>query len=262
MGVFFKSNDFKIDYKKRPHDEYKAMLDKLDEETKKKFDRQRALILAAVLGVVVIGIIILAVTGFGTNTMQSAGNILAGEERAVINCLGDSLTLGTEDASWPESMKKELEQRLGKEVTVNNYGSIEGKAENTSYKGMNETADIAILLYTYENFEAGEDPEGILEANVDGLMGQESLVYLVNYPVSTFAQESSALRQANQYIAKVSKERDILLLDASAYFSDLLNQGYTEAELFEADGFHLSSTGYELLGVFLADGLISDAQLQ
>lgn len=262
MGNFFKSNDFKVDYKKRPHDEYKALLEKLDEDTKRKLDRRRTLIMTAVLGFIVLGVIVLAVTGIGTNKMQSAGNILGGKENPVINCLGDSLTLGTEHASWPESLKKALKSRLGKEVTVHNYGTSEGKAKNTSYKEMNENADIAILLYTYENFNAGEDPEGILEANVDGLVNQGSLVYLVSYPASTFTGGISAVKQANQYISKVANEKGLLLMDAAAYFKGLLNEGYTEEELFAEDGVHLTDTGYELLGTFLAGGLISDAGLE
>ena len=78
MGNFFKNNDFKTDYKKRPNDEYKAAMDKLDDATKQKMNRQRTWILVAVVAAVFVGIIILAVTGIGTNKAESAGNILDG----------------------------------------------------------------------------------------------------------------------------------------------------------------------------------------
>lgn len=263
MGIFFKRNDFKVDYKKGPHDDYKALIEKLDEDTKRKFDRRRALIMTVVLGVVVLGVIILAVTGIGVNKTQSAGNILGGEEAAVINCLGDSVTLGTTEASWPESMKKELESKLGKTVTVHNYADSKGKAANTTYKTMNETPNIAILMYTYENCLAGEDPEGILQANIDGLSEMLILTYLVNYPYSKSAKNAAAAKQANQYISKAATEKSLLLLDANAYFNNLVsNLGYTEEDLYSEDGIHLTDKGYELLGQFVADGLISDAGLE
>jgi len=271
MSIFFKNNDFKTDYKKRPNDEYKAMLDKLDDETKRRFDRRRTWILVAVIAVVFVLIVVLAVTGIGTNKADSAGNILDGSEPAVINCLGDSLTLGVTVSDTGEEdicsdpytkiLKEELDSKLQNGVTVNNYGDREGLAENTSYKKMNEKADIAVIQYSYENFARGEDPEGILEANVDGLINQGSLVYLVNYPASSFTGGVSAVKQANQYISKVAKDKNLLLLDAVAYFNGLLEQGYTEEELFSSDGVHLSETGYRMLGSFIAGGLISDAGL-
>ncbi|MBR2696621.1 MAG: hypothetical protein IKE48_03870 [Parasporobacterium sp.] len=260
MGNFFKNNEFKTDYKKRPNDEYKALYEKLDDETKKKFDRRRTWILTGVLAAVFVFIIILAVTGIGTNKAASAGTILDGTETAEINCLGDSVTAGTDGLTYPEVLKNQLEAELKTEFIVRNYGE-EGLARNTSYKQMSETADIVILQYLYENFKEGEDPEGVLEANIDGLTNQGCLVYLINYPSASFAQESSAVKQANQFISKASKEKSILLLDASAYFQGLMDQGYTEEELFLDDGVHLTESGYEQLGKFIAGGLISDAGL-
>ena len=67
--------------------------------------------------------------------------------------------------------------------------------------------------------------------------------------------------QANQYIAKAAKAKSVLLLDAKANFDGLLNQDYNEEDLYSADGIHLTETGYELLGKFIAGGLISDAGL-
>lgn|GEM_PF-5163345 len=270
MGNFFKSNDFKTDYKKRPNDEYKAAMDKLDDETKRRMNRQRTWILVGVVAAVFVLVIVLAVTGIGTNKAESAGNILDGGETPKIACLGDSVTEGLTltasgeeicSVTYPEALKEELGSVLKVEADVKNYGESEGLAENTSYKKMSEAADIAILLYTFENYKAGEDPEGILEANIEGLSNQGCLVYLVNYPYSTDAEDAKAAKQANQYISKAAKDKSIMLLDARAGFEGLLNEGYTEEDLFAADGIHLTETGYEQLGKFIAGGLIQDAGL-
>ncbi len=270
MGNFFKSNDFKTDYKKRPNDEYKAAMDKLDDETKRRMNRQRTWILVGVIAAVFVLVIVLAVTGIGTNKAQSAGNILDGGTAPKIACLGDSVTEGLTvtgsgneicSITYPDAMKAELNKVLKIEADVKTYGDSTGIAQNTSYKQMSEAADIAILLYTFENCKAGEDPEGVLEANVEGLVNQGCLVYLVNYPYSGTASDAKAAKQANQYIAKAAKEKSVLLLDAKANFEGLLDQGYTETDLFSEDGIHLTETGYEMLGKFVAGGLISDAGL-
>ena len=163
MGTFFKNNDFKTDYKRRPHDEYKALLEKLDEETKRKFALQRALILAGVILLVVAGIIVLAVTGIGTNKTESAGNILGGTDTAKISFLSDA-TPGVNP-----SLAKELNQVLQTEAKVSGFTESSGKASNTSYKQLKNTPNIVILQLLFSNCVAGEDPEGILEANIDGL---------------------------------------------------------------------------------------------
>lgn len=256
MGTFFKRNDFRTDYQKRPHDEYKAMLDKLDDETKRKFALQRALILAGVIFLVVIGIIVLAVTGIGTNKMASAGNILGGPETAKISFLGDLASSGTSKA-----LESKLNETLETKAAVSDDTGSGEKAQNTSYKKMTEGSNIVILQYLFENCKDGEDPEGILEANIDGLTGQGCLVYLVNYPSASFAKDAAAVKLANQYISKASKEKSILLLDAADCFRGLLSEGYTEEELFSEDGVHLTEAGQKELGIFIADGLLSDAGL-
>lgn len=270
MGTFFKNNDFRTDYKRRPHDEYKAALDKLDEETKRKFDWQRALILIGVLAVIVVGIILLAVTGIGTNPAKSAGSILDGAETARIHCLGDSITAGVTVSSgeqeicsvtYPKTLEQELKDSLQTKVTVTNDGETEGLAKNASYKQMSDAADIVILQYLLANCKEGEDPEGILEANIDGLSRQGCLIYLVNYPYASDAEDAAAAKLANQYIAKASKEKSVLLLDATDYFQGLVAQGYAEGDLFSEDGIHLTETGYKELGKFIAGGLLADAGL-
>ena len=257
MGTFFKRNDFRTDYQKRPHDEYKAMLEKLDDETKRKFALQRALILAGVIFLVVIGIIILAVTGIGTNKTESAGNILGGTERVKISILGDLIASDT-----AKTLESELNGAVQTEVAVADDTGAGEKAQNTSYKKMTEGSAIVILQYLFENCKAGEDPEGILEANIDGLTQQGCLVYLVNYPSASYAKDAAAVKLANQYISKASKDKSVLLLDAEDCFKGLLSEGHTEEELFAEDGIHLTETGQKELGIFIADGLLSDAGLE
>ena len=132
MGNFFKNNDFKTDYKKRPNDEYKAAMDKLDDATKQKMNRQRTWILVGVIALVFVLVIVLAVTGIGTNKAESAGNILDGNKAARIACLGDSVTEGLTvtaageeicSMTYPEALKEELKSALKIESDVNNLTS-------------------------------------------------------------------------------------------------------------------------------------------
>ena len=52
------------------------------------------------------------------------------------------------------------------------------------------------------------------------------------------------------------------MLDASAYFKGMLEQGHTEEELFLEDGISLTEAGQKLFGNFIAAGLIADAGLE
>lgn len=248
-------------FSKRSNDEYKALYEKLDDETKQKFARRRTWILTGVIALVFILIVVLAVTGKGTGKARNAGMILGGSESITINCLGDSITKGTTDgkATYPDVLQRELSKFVSADIAVNNYGDEKGLAGNTTYKQMNEECDIAILLYTFENYSKGDDPEGVLEANVDGLIRQGTLVYLVSYPYLEDAKEKDAAAAANQYIAKAAKDKNIMLLDANAYFKGEINSGQAKEDLFAEDGIHLTEKGYELLGTFIAQGLLSDA---
>lgn len=86
-------------------------------------------------------------------------------------------------------------------------------------------------------------------------------MFLVNYPSASFAEDTQSIRLANLNIAKVAKEKKILLLDAETYFNHLTESGSAEEELFQKDGMHLSEDGYQILGQFVADGLIKEAGL-
>lgn len=257
MGNFFKNNDFKTDYKKRPNDEYKHLYNQLDEETKKKFARQRSFVLVGVVIVVLALIIILAVTGIGTNKAESIGNVLGGTDKVIVNLLGDH---NSGENTYAKALEKALEERTQADIQLQDYEE-NGISRNTSYKRMDVKGDIVIIRLTLENYQSGEDAEGILEANVDGVANQGSLVFLVNYPSASFAEDTQSIRQANQNIAKVAKEKKILLLDAETYFNHLIESGSAEEELFQKDGMHLSEDGYQILGQFVADGLIKEAGL-
>jgi len=54
-------------YKRRPQDEYKTLLNTLDDETKRKMDIKRTLIMGGVVIVVLVLVIVLALTGVGVN---------------------------------------------------------------------------------------------------------------------------------------------------------------------------------------------------
>ena len=164
--------------------------------------------------------------------------------------------------TYPDVLGQVLGEKLQKTVIVKNYGDPDGTAENTSYKQMQEACDIAILQYLYANLKKGEDPEGVLEANIDGLSNQGIRVYLVNYPYSNEAEDAVVLKQANQSISKAAKDKNLLLMDAQSKFQSLLQSGFTEDQLFSEDGVHLTEEGYRQLGTFLAQGLISDAGLE
>ncbi|MBQ9815840.1 MAG: SGNH/GDSL hydrolase family protein [Lachnospiraceae bacterium] len=254
MGNFFKNNDFRTDYKKRPNDAYKHLYNQLDDETKKKFARQRSFILVGVVILVFILVIVLAVTGIGTNKAQSIANILGGTDTVKISGLGDN-------TSYLQSLEESLESRLSIQVETLSFRDAEGKATNTSYKGFSEKGDIVIIMYTLENYLEDEEAEGILEANIDGLSNQGCLVYLVNYPTASFAEKSAYTAAANGFINRAAKNKNILLMDAATYFKNITGQSYTEDELFDQDGIHLSEEGCRLLGQFIADGLIKEAGL-
>lgn len=250
MGNFFKSNDFRTDYKKRPNDEYKNLYNKLDDETKQKMSRQRSLILVGVVVLVFILIIVLAVTGIGTNKADSIENILGRTGTVKVALIGDR-PVNT------SGIKTEIEKKA--ECTIDVYPTIGKHSENTTYKQMSEKGDIVILQMLLENALADENCEGILEANIDGLANQGCLVYLVNYPYASTAENSAYAAYANGLITKAAKAKNILLLDAQYYFRN--NPEYSEAELFEEDGLTLTETGSLVLGKFIAEGLLEAAGL-
>lgn len=267
MADFFKNKNFDVNYKKRPHDEYKSLLEKLPEETKRKLDWQRNIILLIVLLCVIGLVVVLAATGVGVDKTIT-GSIFDGSSEISIACFGDSLTEGyvTDEngdsyiceETYPEVMKTEIAKTYDTALTVTNYGISGDVAANTSYKRVDSDADVAVVLYMANNFINGEEYEGILEANVSGLENQGSIVFLVNYPICEGSEYEEALEDANDYIEQVSESEGVTMLDAADYFETHINNGtYSQDELFCSDGLHLTETGYALLGTFVAEGLMN-----
>ena len=92
MGMLFKNNDFKTDYKKRPFDGYKATVDKLDVAAKKKLERQRTIGMVCIVGAAVLLIMVLYITGIGVDKTKSvSGNVFVDKEDVLIDILKDRM---------------------------------------------------------------------------------------------------------------------------------------------------------------------------
>ena len=268
MGMLFKNNDFKTDYKKRPFDGYKATLDKLDEETKKKLDRQRTIGMACIVGVVVLLIMVLYISGIGVDKTQSvSGNVFADKEDVLIECFGDSLTEGymggegtlIAQTTYPQELEKKLPGLFAedsreykfKTLSVKNYGQAGSVLQSTTCSRLSGDADIVIVQYTANNFMTGADYEGTLEANIETIQKEGSQVFLLNYPILPGSDTQDKIAQANNYIASAAKTMNVPLIDMQTYFG-----GFSGEELqgiFTEDGIHLTEQGYILMGDQIAD---------
>ena len=174
MGFLFKNNDFKTDYKKRPFDSYKSVVDKLDEETKQRLDRQRQKGMLITIVFVFLLVVILAVTGIGIDKTKSvSGNIFADKENVLIECFGDSLTEGftVQEAggsaivenTYPEELKEKLPQLFSqddktwkfKNLEVKNYGQSGSILAKNSSSRLSGNADIVVMQYIANNFING-----------------------------------------------------------------------------------------------------------
>lgn len=270
MGLFFKNNDFKTDYKKRQFDGYKAAVDKLDEETKKKLDRQRAIGMACIVGMVVLLILVLYVTGIGVDKTHSAsGNVFADKEAVLIECFGDSVTegcTGFEDGSiaetpYPAEIQTALpglfsadgREYLFKDLTVRNYGQAGSILQNDSCLRLSGTADIVLFLYTVNNFLSGADYVGTIEANMETIRESGAQIFLLNYPFLAGCDVEDKILQANHYIANAAQSMDVPLIDLQAYFASLTEPA--QEDLFSSDGLHLSQEGYIAMGDYISEKL-------
>lgn len=267
---FFK-NDFKTGYKKRPFDGYKSVIDKLDEETKQKLDRQRTIGMVCTVAFVFILVVILAVTGIGIDKSKSvSGNLFGDKEHVLIECFGDSLTEGitvsgdlsdTAETTYPMELEKKLPQLLSqdgkqykfKTLEVKNYGQAGSILQNTSCSRLSGTADIVLVLYTINNFVSGADYVDTLETNAAAMIKQGSRVFLLNYPIAADSREKDKLEQANNYIASAAKTMDLELIDLKSYFDTL--QQEENGELFGSDRLHLTEDGYILMGDYVAEAV-------
>ena len=265
---FFR-NDFKTDYKKRQFDGYKSVVDKLDDETKNKLDRQRTIGMVCIVAFVFILVVILAVTGIGIDKKKSvSGNLFGDKETVVIECFGDSLTEGyqaegdgslTAEVTYPMELENKLPELLNKDgntykfqtLEVKNYGQAGSILQDTSYSRLSGSADIVVILYTANNFAYGAEYVDTLETNIDMIRKQGAQVFLMNYPIAEGSPAEDKVSQANNYIASVAKSMDVPLIDLQSYFASLTE--YQTADLFGSDLQHLTSLGYTLMGDYAAE---------
>ena len=268
MSTFFKKNDFRTDYKKRPNDSYKAVLEKLDEETKRKIDRQRTIGMIVIVVFVFLFIVILAVSGIGVDKTKSvSGNIFADKESVLIECFGDSITAGFNpdeesgeaQTSYPQELSEKITELFDndgnsykcKSVTVKNYGMNGSVLKEDSCSRLSGEADIVIILYPVNNFLYNEEYVGTLEANIETIVQQGSQVFVLNYPVHEDSEEIDAAVQANNYISSTVKSLNLQFIDLCTYFENI--DEYSQSELFSSDLVHLSNLGYKLLGDYVAE---------
>jgi len=269
MNLF--KNDFKTGYKKRPFDGYKSVIDKLDEETKQKLDRQRTIGMVCTVAFVFILVVILAVTGIGIDKSKSvSGNLFGDKEHVLIECFGDSLTEGittsgefseTAGTTYPMELEKKLPELLSqdgktykfKSLEVKNYGQGGSVLQKTSCSRLSGTADIVLVLYTINNFASGADYVDTLETNADTMIKQGSRVFFLNYPIASDSREKDKLEQANNYIASAAKTMELQLIDLKSYFDTLQQEG--KEELFSSDRLHLTEEGYILMGDYVAEAV-------
>lgn len=275
LSLLFKKNDFNTSYKKRPFDSYKSIVDKLDEETKRKLDKQRTTGMVCVVIFVFLLIVILAVTGIGIDKNRSgSGNVFADKENVLIECFGDSITEGytivndeegehsaVSEITYPQAMGASLMKLLDeddktwkcKHLDVKNYGISGSVLQKESSSRLSGNADIVLILYSANNFMFNEEYVGTLEANIGAIQQKGAQVFLLNYPTQEGSEYQTVHDQANNYIANTAKDLDIRLLDAAAYINEL--DQTSQEPVFCSDGVHLTAYGYEKMGDFVAEQL-------
>ncbi|MBQ9030407.1 MAG: SGNH/GDSL hydrolase family protein [Parasporobacterium sp.] len=263
MGFLFKNNDFRTDYKKRPFDGYKSVVDKLDEETKRKLDHQRTIGMMVIVAFVVLLVVILAVTGIGVDKTKSvSGNVFADKETVLIECFGDSLTEGilagegtaAAEVTYPEELKEMLPRLIQEDdrqyrfrtLEVKNYGQAGSVLQENSSSRLSGQADIVLILYTANNFVQGTSYENVLETNIGAIRKQGAQVFLLNYPIEAGSEWEAKIEQANHYIASVAESQEVPLIDLETYFATLTEE--EQEDLFGADGLHLTAEGYRIMG--------------
>ena len=256
-----KSNFIKTNFD--PNRTVKSPLADISEAERQKMDFRRNLVVGIVIIGVVVVFFVLAMFGIGVDD-TATGNIFLSSGEVNIAFFGDSITEGytvDEDGNayivetaYPETAKEEL-LKIYPDIEMNfyNYGISGDIGTETSYERVEEDVNIAIVLYMVNNFIYGEEYEGILEANVQGLAKTGAAVILVNYPVCDGSEYEDLVEECNAYIEQVSEDLVIDLIDADDFFETEIEAGnYTFDELFASDGLHLSEEGYNLLGQIIA----------
>ena len=259
------NNNFNREYKSRSQ----AAMDALPEEERNQLDWRRNAILGGFILIVVIFIGVMALTGIGVDDDTQTGNLFAGESKVKIAFFGDSLTEGYSldedgqgyivDTSYVDEALDEVTDAYPEIfLTFTNYGISGDIGESTSYERVGSQYSVVVVLYMVNNFIYGQEYEGILEANIEGLEESGAEVILLNYPVCEGSEYEETVKECNAYIAQAAESEEVSLFDAASYFEGLIeDETYTADELFASDGIHLSETGYKVLGNYVADILLA-----
>lgn len=166
--------------------------------------------------------------------------------------------------NYPEVLEESLNQKLkesGKDLKVRTTedGICGDWITKDSYKRIQGTPDIVIILYSGNNFYFNLPYEGMLEENIKALKERGCYIYLANYGLYPGELVSNYYGEANEYIKHVSRDMNIPLIDINGFFESEVDKGsYTYDELFSTDYIHLTEKGYELLGEYVAEKLFLD----
>ena len=177
------------------------------------------------------------------------------------------------DPTYPEVLKSKLEEGLGvkgKKNTIRmiNDGISGDWITERTYLNMTCNPDLVVLLMGGNNFLHNHPIEGMFEANIDYFKENDILVYLLNYPYYPGGEREEAFQKANEQIEKIVDQYDLPLIDVCARFQELFYEGdgqppegkYRIDDLFSPDHIHLSVKGYELMGTFVAEGLLAEVK--
>ena len=167
------------------------------------------------------------------------------------------------DPTYPEKLEMTLNEDLSdagltSHVRCVNDGISGDWLTKDSYKRITCDPDIVVILYCGNNFYFKEDYEGTLEANVDALRDKGCILYFATYPLYPDRVHTEDFGNANKYLRKVAKKKNVPLIDTYELFEEAVSGQYERDDLFSTDMIHLSELGYELLGQYIAEGIFAD----
>ncbi len=166
--------------------------------------------------------------------------------------------------SYPEMLERELNRRLEEDGLSNkvqtvNDGICGDWITETTYRRMSCDPDIVILLMGGNNFYFHYPIAGMFETNVEALKAQGKILYLANYPLFPGEKHVTAFRDANEHIEKIAKQYDLPVIDLYSFYQKIqTEENIAWRDLFSPDHIHLSETGYERIGSYIAESLYAD----
>ena len=170
------------------------------------------------------------------------------------------------DPTYPEKLEMTLNESLlrsgyeSRVICVNDGISGDWLTKD-SYRRITCDPDIVVILYCGNNFYFDQEYKGTLEANVDALRDAGCLLYFATYPLYPDKAHTEDFANANKYLRKVAKKKNIPLIDTYELFEEAVGEQYDRDDLFSTDLIHLSELGYELLGQYIAQGIFADLEM-